>query len=195
MPSYLSKLSTLLTFQIFIFHLSLCITINNASRNTPTHYKKMYVTRPLSLYKRNPSALSSPPPEGPNSGILIIQDEEAEPTCCFGLFKSDQVKDLPFPQNKNLRVSYTTSRGAGNNRMNHTSINRVIFIPVLNQPLSSNQHYVIERRGRHKGYAYSHKLQFLFDLYIYILSEDAVLENQILFAGLLDMILLNESVH
>ncbi|KAJ6429675.1 hypothetical protein OIU84_021138 [Salix udensis] len=111
----------------------------------------MYVTRPLSLYKINPSALSSPPPEGPNSGILIIQDEEAQPTCCFGLFKSDQVEDLPFPQNKNLRVSYTTSRGAGKNRMNHTSINHVIFIPVLNQPLSSNQYYVIERRGRHKG--------------------------------------------
>uniref|UniRef100_A0A6N2M8A5 Uncharacterized protein n=1 Tax=Salix viminalis TaxID=40686 RepID=A0A6N2M8A5_SALVM len=109
----------------------------------------MYVTRPLSLYKRNPSALSSPPPEGPNSGILIIQDEEAQPTCCFGLFKSDQVEDLPFPQNKNLRVSYTTSRGT--DRPNDTSINRVIFIPVLNQPLSSNQYYVIDRRGRHKG--------------------------------------------
>ncbi|KAJ6689760.1 hypothetical protein OIU85_006108 [Salix viminalis] len=98
----------------------------------------MYVTRPLSLYKRNPSALSSPPPEGPNSGILIIQDEEAQPTCCFGLFKSDQVKDLPFPQNKNLRVSYSTGQS--------TSIDRVIFIPVLNQPLSSNQYYVIERK-------------------------------------------------
>jgi len=119
----------------------------------------MYVTRPLSMYKRNPSALSLPPPEGPNSGILIIQDEEAEPTCCFGLFKSDQVEDLPFPQNKNLKVRYTTS-GAGNSNSS-TSINRVIFIPVLNQPLSSNQYYVIERRGRHKGYVYSHKLQFL----------------------------------
>jgi hypothetical protein len=32
------------------------------------------------MYKRNPSALSLPPPEGPNSGILIIQDEEAEST-------------------------------------------------------------------------------------------------------------------
>jgi len=128
----------------------------------------MYVTRPLSMYKRNPSALSLPPPEGPNSGILIIQDEEAEPTCCFGLFKSDQVEDLPFPQNKNLKVRYTTS-GAGNSNSS-TSINRVIFIPVLNQPLSSNQYYVIERRGRHKGYVYSHKLQFLsvffFKIYI-----------------------------
>ncbi|KAF9677251.1 hypothetical protein SADUNF_Sadunf08G0088500 [Salix dunnii] len=116
----------------------------------------MYVTRPLSLYKRNPSALSSPPPEGPNSGILIIQDEEAEPTCCFGLFKSHQVEDLPFPQNKNLRVRYTTSTGnAGNGTMNSTYINRVIFIPVLNQPLSSNQYYVIKRRGRHKGEAHT----------------------------------------
>jgi len=38
----------------------------------------MYVTRPLSMYKRNPSALSSAPPEGSNSGILIIQDEEVD---------------------------------------------------------------------------------------------------------------------
>jgi hypothetical protein len=151
------------------------------------------------MYKRNPSALSLPPPEGPNSGILIIQDEEAEPTCCFGLFKSDQVEDLPFPQNKNLTVCYTTSGGAANNRHRHTHTNRVIFIPVLNQPLSSNQYYVIERRGRHKGYVYSHKLQFLSVFFFkYILSEDAVLENQILCVGLLDitaMILLFESVH
>ena len=107
----------------------------------------MYVTRPLSMYKRNPSALSLPPPEGPNSGILIIQDEEAESTCCFGLFKSDQVEDLPFPQNKNLKVRYTTSGGAANihgdthahNTHTVTHTNRVIFIPALNQPLSSNQ--------------------------------------------------------
>lgn len=118
----------------------------------------MYVTKRLSMYKRNPSALSLPPPEGPNSGILIIQDEEAEPTCCFGLFKSDEVEDLPFPQNKNLSVRYTTN--------GDTSTNRVIFIPALNQPLSSNQYYVIERRGRHKGYVYSHKLQFLFVLFV-----------------------------
>jgi hypothetical protein len=121
------------------------------------------------MYKRNPSALSLPPPEGPNSGILIIQDEEAESTCYFGLFKSDQVEDLPFPQNKNLKVRYTTSGGAANihgdthahNTHTVTHTNRVIFIPALNQPLSSNQYYVIERRGRHKGYVYSHKLQFL----------------------------------
>lgn len=120
------------------------------------------------MYKRNPSALSLPPPEGPNSGILIIQDEEAEPTCCFGLFKSDQVEDLPFPQNKNLSVRYTTSGGTAGNSHSSTSINRVIFIPAINQPLSSNQYYVIERRGRHKGYVYSHILQFLSVLFFKI---------------------------
>ncbi|CAN1296163.1 hypothetical protein LINPERPRIM_LOCUS23052 [Linum perenne] len=101
----------------------------------------MYVTRPLSLYRRDPSAASSPPPEGPNSGILVIQDEEAQPTSCFGLCNSSQVKDLPFPQNKNLQVRYTSQ-----------AVNYVVFIPALGQPLSSNRYYVINRRGNHKGY-------------------------------------------
>ena len=30
------------------------------------------------MYKKSPSVLSSLPPEGPNCGILVIQDEEAE---------------------------------------------------------------------------------------------------------------------
>lgn len=109
------------------------------------------MTRPLSLYLRDPSALSSPPPEGPNSGVLVIQDEEAVPTFCCGLFKSDRVTwGLPFPQNKNLRVLYTQQ--AGQQQVVHT--NRVLFIPVPNQPLSSNQYYVVERKGKHKGEAY-----------------------------------------
>ncbi|CAN1296165.1 hypothetical protein LINPERPRIM_LOCUS23052 [Linum perenne] len=108
----------------------------------------MYVTRPLSLYRRDPSAASSPPPEGPNSGILVIQDEEAQPTSCFGLCNSSQVKDLPFPQNKNLQVRYTSQAGD----TTHTSVNYVVFIPALGQPLSSNRYYVINRRGNHKGY-------------------------------------------
>ncbi|KAL3582029.1 hypothetical protein D5086_016361 [Populus alba] len=69
----------------------------------------MYVTRPLSMYLRDPSALSSPPPEGPNSGVLQ----------------------------------------AGQQQVVH--MNRVLFIPVPNQPLSSNQYYVVERKGKHKG--------------------------------------------
>ncbi|XP_031273641.1 uncharacterized protein LOC116132106 [Pistacia vera] len=115
----------------------------------------MYVTRPLSMYKKFPSALSSPPPEGPNSGILVIQDEEAEPTCCFGLCKSDELKELPFPQNKNLKTRHSTSSGAGQNRSTQVSYNRVIFIPVPNLPLSSNSYYAIQPRGSHKGEAFT----------------------------------------
>nr|TKS04958.1 hypothetical protein D5086_0000138400 [Populus alba] len=163
----------------------------------------MYVTRPLSMYKRNPSALSSAPPEGSNSGILIIQDEEVDLTCCFCCSKIDFVKDLPFPQNKNLTASYTSALSSAppegsnsgiliiqdeevdltccfccskidfvkdlpfpqnkNLTVSYTtstadgqtinSTNQVIFIPVLNQPLSSNRYYVIERQGKHKGEA------------------------------------------
>ena len=112
--------------------------------------EKMYVTRPLSMFQKNPSALSWPPPEGPNSGILVIEDEEAEQQyTCFGLCKSDELKDLPFPQNKNLKLRY--SSGTGEHR--HVSYFYANLIPVLNQPLSSNRYYVIKRRGSHKGYA------------------------------------------
>ncbi|KAK1571987.1 hypothetical protein Q3G72_025725 [Acer saccharum] len=99
------------------------------------------------MYKKFPAALQSPPPEGPNSGILVILDEEAEPTCCFGTCYSDQLPELPFPQNKNLKTSYTTSTGQGSS----VSYNKVVFIPVLNQPLSSNLYYAIQPRGSHIG--------------------------------------------
>ncbi|KAF9677250.1 hypothetical protein SADUNF_Sadunf08G0088400 [Salix dunnii] len=111
----------------------------------------MYVTRPLSMYLRDPSALSSPPPEGLNSGVLAILDEEVVPTFCCGLFKSDRVRrGLPFPQNKNLTVLYSQTNG----QHHQVHSNRVLFIPVLNLPLSSNQYYVVERKGKHQGEAY-----------------------------------------
>ncbi|KAM4092766.1 hypothetical protein ACB094_06G065500 [Castanea mollissima] len=111
----------------------------------------MYVTRPLSMFQKDPSALSLPPPEGPNSGILVIEDEEAEQQyTCFGLCKSDEFKDLPFPQNKNLNLRY--SSGGGENQ--YVSYFYANLIPVLNQPLSSNRYHAIKRRGSHKGEAY-----------------------------------------
>ncbi|XP_030940115.1 uncharacterized protein LOC115965048 [Quercus lobata] len=113
--------------------------------------EKMYVTRPLSMFQKNPSALSWPPPEGPNSGILVIEDEEAgQQYTCFGLCKSNELKDLPFPQNKNLTLRYSSGTGQ-NRRVSYFYAN---LIPVLNQPLSSNRYYVIKRRGSHKGEAY-----------------------------------------
>ncbi|KAH7835792.1 hypothetical protein Vadar_029905 [Vaccinium darrowii] len=111
----------------------------------------MYVTRPLSQYLRSPELLSMPP-EGPNSGYLVIQDEESETTTCFGLCKNGYLTDLPFPQNKNLTVMYTKLGTHGNA---HAYSYEATFIPVLNQPLSSNRYYVIKAQGSHKGEAYA----------------------------------------
>ncbi|KAK4263700.1 hypothetical protein QN277_029081 [Acacia crassicarpa] len=107
----------------------------------------MYVTRPRSLYKKDPEALRNQP-EGPNSGYLVLQDEEAETYGFFGLWKKG-IGNLPFPQNRNLTVDYAISTG--------TSVvvyqDPVLFIPVLNQPLSSNRYYVVSRKGKHQGEA------------------------------------------
>ncbi|TQD75209.1 hypothetical protein C1H46_039250 [Malus baccata] len=111
----------------------------------------MYVTRPLSMYKKSPEDLSLPPPEGPNSGILVIQDEEAETTCCFGLCKSHELLDMPLPQNKNLTLRYVTQMGESQ----HVSHFYTAFIPVLNQPLASNRYYAIQSRGKLEGQAYT----------------------------------------
>ncbi|KAL5078823.1 hypothetical protein RYX36_007244 [Vicia faba] len=110
----------------------------------------MYVTRPLSMYNKSKEALSLPPPEGPNSGILVIQDNDLEPTSCFGLGKYHQVKGLPFPQNMNLELFYRS--GISLNR--NTRYHHVAFIPVLNQPLSSNKYYVVHLHGKKRGEAY-----------------------------------------
>ncbi|CDY26653.1 BnaA09g46240D [Brassica napus] len=109
----------------------------------------MYVTRRLSEYQRNRSELKQPLPEGPNSGVLIIQDEESKPTCCFGSCYGSELKGLPFPQNAKLTVNYIIAA-------NNTTIvyqDPVVFIPVLDQPLSSNRYYAIKRSGKHSGEA------------------------------------------
>ncbi|CAH8382502.1 unnamed protein product [Eruca vesicaria subsp. sativa] len=105
----------------------------------------MYVTRRLSEYQRNPLELEQQPPEGPNSGVFVIQDEESRPVSCFGLCYGQDLKSLPFPQNVKLTVSYSDG-----DDFDHDP---VLFIPVPNQPLSSNCYYVIRRRGKHSGEA------------------------------------------
>ncbi|KAL2349041.1 hypothetical protein Fmac_003041 [Flemingia macrophylla] len=107
----------------------------------------MYVTRPISMYKRDPSALSEPP-LGPNSGYLVIWDLPPAYRC-FGLCEDPKIKHLPFPQDKNLTTIYTTTSGEHTD----TYTDKVLFLPVLNQPLSSNCYYVIRREGRHQGFA------------------------------------------
>ncbi|KAJ6312455.1 hypothetical protein OIU77_014058 [Salix suchowensis] len=99
------------------------------------------------MYLRDPSALSLSPPEGPSSGILVIQDDDIELTCCFGLVKSTSyLRALPFPQNKSLTVLFPVG--------DYTECTPVLFIPVLNRPLSSKQYHVIQRKWKHKGKAY-----------------------------------------
>ncbi|XAR51579.1 hypothetical protein NMG60_11006246 [Bertholletia excelsa] len=106
----------------------------------------MYVTRPLSLYRKYPSACSEQPPEAPYSGYLVISDEEAEAqdASCFGMCKKSKVTELPFPQDRTLKVVHSSD-------YEEASETRVWFIPVLDQPLSSNQYYVIRASGRYKG--------------------------------------------
>ncbi|XP_076933021.1 uncharacterized protein LOC143598766 [Bidens hawaiensis] len=110
----------------------------------------MYVTRTLSHYKTSPEALYLPP-EGPNSGYLVIQDEESETYSCFGLCKNLYLAGLPFPQNKILTTRYSSGSG----EHHHVSYDEVVFIPVLNQPLSSNRYYAIKPHGSHKGEAFT----------------------------------------
>ncbi|KFK43608.1 hypothetical protein AALP_AA1G148500 [Arabis alpina] len=97
----------------------------------------------------NPSELTLFPTEGPNSGVLVIQDEESQPICCFGKCFDCDLNGLPFPQNTKLTVKYQI--GSGDDRI--VLLDSVAFVPVLNQPPSSNLYYVIRRRGKHTGEA------------------------------------------
>ncbi|KAE8733647.1 hypothetical protein F3Y22_tig00001120pilonHSYRG00324 [Hibiscus syriacus] len=109
----------------------------------------MYVTRPLSLYRKSPIALEDEPPaECPYPGYLVITDEEADEqdTLCCGAYKKKGVEKLPFPQDRMLNVVHSSV-------VEETMVKKVWFIPVLDQPLSSNQYYVIRAKGRYKGLA------------------------------------------
>ncbi|KAF8041284.1 hypothetical protein BT93_A0027 [Corymbia citriodora subsp. variegata] len=111
----------------------------------------MYVTWPLSMYRKHPEALSEALPARAGSGYLVIQDEEAQNFRFFGLCKDSELYDFPFPQNKDLTVRHSDGE--------NTSSYEVFMIPVIGQPLSSNQYYVIQRRGKHKGEAHANSTE------------------------------------
>ncbi|GFQ01382.1 hypothetical protein PHJA_002282100 [Phtheirospermum japonicum] len=112
----------------------------------------MYVTRRLSQLLKSPEILTAQPSsDGPNSGFLVIQDEESETYTCFGCCKRRALKNLPFPQNKELLIRYTSFVVD----KVEVSEDPVFFIPVLNQPLSSNHYYAIIPHGKHKGKAFT----------------------------------------
>ncbi|KAI9083375.1 hypothetical protein K1719_034589 [Acacia pycnantha] len=108
----------------------------------------MYVTRPLSMYRRSPATMEVPAPDAPYSGYLVITDEEAEAedSYCWGLCRRNKVKKLPFPQDKIFTIVHSSERY-------RNSAIKVVFIPVPDQPLSSNRYFVIRANGKHKGKA------------------------------------------
>jgi Protein of unknown function (DUF1262) len=107
----------------------------------------MYVTKRFSEFKATPEASLQPPPEGPNSGYVVVKEEDdPDETCCWGPSCRPRVRDLPFPQNKLLTAIYSTG---GENSTTYTE--KVLFVPVINLPLSANRYYVVAAKGKHIG--------------------------------------------
>lgn len=111
----------------------------------------MYVTRRVSeLLNERGGLMSVPPPEGPNCGYLVISDDDMgirqkqrnNNNSRVNWRGEERILHLPIPQNKDFNVC------PYNDEDNY----RVIFIPVLNHPLSSNRYYVITRQDPNKGY-------------------------------------------
>ncbi|KAH6802145.1 hypothetical protein C2S51_033591 [Perilla frutescens var. frutescens] len=126
-------------------------------------------TRPLSLVLKSAEIVAAAP-DGPNSGYLVIQDEESETYSLLGLRKDRTVKKLPLPQNKELAVRYPRSWGLSANvslpidvigdvaldaatSTAADSSHSLFFIPLLNHPLSSNRYYAVLPHGKHNGEA------------------------------------------
>ncbi|URE03345.1 hypothetical protein MUK42_19621 [Musa troglodytarum] len=138
-----------------------CWCINSSIRaiftstNLITRAEEMYTTRPLSLFSNSAGAAAIQPPAaaGPNSGYLLLQDEGAEPnpSCCWGLCEDTRVRELPFPQNRILTITYTEHNG----QSSCTHRFPALFIPVLYKSLSSNRYHVIVAKGKKKGKAYT----------------------------------------
>eukprot|EP01018_Ginkgo_biloba_P007185 Gb_22146 [translate_table: standard] len=117
----------------------------------------MYTTISLREYRQNAATSNGgilyPPPKGPHSAYLVFQDDENEDdnytkdTCCWGCCEDNRVRELPFPQDKCLTVEFTRRSG----EKSHTDMDRVYFIPLPGQPISSNCYYVVRAEGKHKG--------------------------------------------
>uniref|UniRef100_A0ACD5TH13 Uncharacterized protein n=1 Tax=Avena sativa TaxID=4498 RepID=A0ACD5TH13_AVESA len=99
--------------------------------------------------KSNPEAAVWPPPDGGNSGYLVVKDTSDdsvdEGACCTGIGIRSHVQSLPFPQNRVFTVGDTDGDGEKN------ATNTVLFVPVLDQPLASNRYYAVIASGRRKG--------------------------------------------
>lgn len=69
-------------------------------------------------------------------------------TSCCGMCKNNKISRLPFPQDRILKVVHTSGH-------QESDVTKVWFLPVPEQPLSSNRYFIILAKGRHKGKAYT----------------------------------------
>ncbi|KAK3013066.1 hypothetical protein RJ639_009666 [Escallonia herrerae] len=106
----------------------------------------MYTTKNLSACLNSPQTLSEQP-GGPFSGSLVYTDGEGESQnpSFLRATKKKKVDKLPFPQDRIMAIHPL--------KWEKTSFIKVFFIPVLDQPLSANQYYVIKADGEKKGEA------------------------------------------
>ncbi|EYU44276.1 hypothetical protein ABFS82_08G038100 [Erythranthe guttata] len=112
----------------------------------------MYVTRPRSLYRNFPGALSvQPQPDAPFSGNLVLSDEDSESigSFCCGIWRNHRINTLPFPSDRILEVFHSSLHEEA------AIVRKIWFVPVLDKPLSSNRYYAIKAKGTRKGEAYT----------------------------------------
>ncbi|TVU06065.1 hypothetical protein EJB05_49257, partial [Eragrostis curvula] len=117
----------------------------SSSRWHHVHHKAV-----VPVLKSHPEEAFRPPPEGQNSGYLVVKgaddnDGEDGQTCCWGSCGGTRVWELPFPQNRVLTVRHSETE-------QETSFaDAVVFVPVVDLPLSSNQYHAVIAVGEHKG--------------------------------------------
>ncbi|XP_078179523.1 uncharacterized protein LOC144573619 [Carex rostrata] len=111
----------------------------------------MYTTKCHSEFKAIPEVAMQPPPEGPCSGYVVVKEEDPDEetcTCCLVLCPNmPDVRYLPIPQNKTLSFRFTSPEG----EISTTATETVLFVPVINLPLSANRYYAVAAKGEHQG--------------------------------------------
>ncbi|GLJ27602.1 hypothetical protein SUGI_0541580 [Cryptomeria japonica] len=95
------------------------------------------------------------PPASPYSAYLSLEEDKhddngASESCCWGCCNG-YLRELSFPQNKCLRIEYTTTTSNGTSSTTWTECDRMYCIPVLSKPISSHCYYVVRAEGKHKG--------------------------------------------
>lgn len=144
----------------------------------------MFITRPRSLYRNFPRTLFvQSSSQATYSGYLVATDEESEEmdTFCCGMCKNNKISRLPFPQDRILKVVHTSEH-------QESHVTKVWFLPVPGQPLSSHRYFVIQAKGRHKGY--DSMIPFFFMFFSFLFSSLYLIKTT---CGI--NLMLQESIH